>query len=550
MNTISESSKTIKGMYDKLTYFDQYGGSVCMLIILCILLFVAVSYIMVMRNIQPIKDDWPNQRCKPQVIPFAGLINKPPNMTIVEFTGQNFQNCMQNILVGVTGEAVQPITYMTMAVTEVFQAIAATIQNIRIMLSSIRSSATNIATEIMGRLANIMVPIQQILISFKDSMEKVKGILTAGLYTSLGTYYALKAMLGAIVQFIVIILIVLAALIVSMWIVPFTWPVAASMTAIFISISIPLAIIIAFMVDVLHIQTNLSIPGVPATPNVCFDPNTQLLMKDGTYKKISDIEVGDILDGNNTVTAKMKLNANKQDEICVLKGTLVTPEHKVLYNGSWIPVCKHPDTIFINHYTSPYLYCINTSSKKIQIDNMEYLDWDEIDERAKYELCGLNSEFKVYDMHTLFDSGFCGSTRLFMNDGSTVFIKDIQVGDILENSIQVIGVVEIDNCKKTNNLFHFDLGNGCKFDGDVNLHICDKNLEEIFYKQKQPTQEKEPEKLQKESQKEINTEKKLFHLITQEEIFYVQGIKFFHYNSNIELLLDKYRKKLLSMKYV
>lgn len=529
MTAITESSKTIDNMYANLTYLDQYGGSVWMCVILIILLFLVVSYVTVLRNIEPIKNDWANQRCKPQIIPFAGIINKPPDMSMIEFTGKNFTNCMQNILVGVTGEAVQPITYMTKAVTEVFQAIAATMQNIRIMISSIRSSVTKIAQEIMGRLANIMVPIQQILIAFKDSMNKVKGILTAGLYTSLGTYYALKAMLGAIVQFIVIILIVLAALIVSMWIIPFTWPVAASMTAIFISISIPLAIMIAFMTDILHIKTNLSIPGVPSTPNVCFHPSTLLQRNDCTYVSISDIKVGDILQKNDMVTAKLILDARHQPSLYELHKVLVTPDHKVLCKDKWIFVKDHPDAIPSATCEHPYLYCLNTASKKIVIQNTVFLDWDELDDMDMKEI---TEDIHIQDLHRTLDGGFTPHTLITMCDGTTRLIKDIKVGDILSHDIRVIGIVEIENCE-TMHLFHYDLGNGQIFDAHRNIHFCHPTLEDSC--KKTPLENKEPT---------------LYHLVTREEVFYVGQVKCFHYNGNVELCLDKYRKKLLSMKYV
>jgi hypothetical protein len=39
-----------------------------------------------------------------------------------------------------------------------------------------------------------------------------------------------------------------------------------------------------------------------------------------------------------------------------------------------------------------------------------------------------------------------------------------------------------------------------------------------------------------------NRADKLYHLITKEKYFYVDNIKFFHYDSNIELLLDRYRE--------
>ena len=78
-----------------------------------------------MINIQPIKDDWVNQRCNPKVIPFAGLINKPDDGTSVsDFTSENFNYCIQNILTDVTGYAVQPITGMTDALTSLYSDLA------------------------------------------------------------------------------------------------------------------------------------------------------------------------------------------------------------------------------------------------------------------------------------------------------------------------------------------------------------------------------------------------------------------------------------------
>jgi hypothetical protein len=534
MDNIQQSAKTIKSMYEKLTYFDQYGGSVFLFIILLVILFVAVSYVTVMRNIQPIKDDWVNQRCKPQVIPFAGLINKPADMSVTDFTGKNFTDCMQNILIGITGEAVQPITYMTLAIREVFEAIAETIQYIRTILSSIRSNMTSIAQEILGRVANIMVPIQQILISFKDAMNKVKGVLTAGLYTALGSYFALKAMLGAIVQMIIIILIILAALIIAMWIIPFTWPVAATMTAVFISISIPLAIIVGFMVDVLHVQTDFSIPGVPSKPKVCFDKDTILKMNDGANKKISEVEVGDILHNNVRVTAKMKLDANGET-MYNLNGTIVSAHHQVKYNNKWIPVFQHPERKDVLSYSEPFLYCLNTISKEIEINGNVYLDWDELDQTNISEIMKYIPHIQnLEEIHEHFDGGFSAFTKIKKLDGTFINITDIKVGDILDENIKVLGVVEIDNSDLKHS-YVYNLGNERVFEGGYNLRICDKILDEKFYKNRAILQKSEP---------------KLYHLITEQKIFYVNDVKFYHYDSNVELFLDKYRGKLLSMKYV
>ena len=71
-----------------------------------------------MINVQPIKDDWINQRCKPSVIPFAGLINAPEGTSVTDFTKENFDYCTQNIVKGVTGNAVQPLTFATSMLNE------------------------------------------------------------------------------------------------------------------------------------------------------------------------------------------------------------------------------------------------------------------------------------------------------------------------------------------------------------------------------------------------------------------------------------------------
>jgi hypothetical protein len=85
-------------MYDNLTYFDQYGVSLLLFIIISIVIFLAVSYCFVMINAKPIADDWPNQRCKPNIIPFAGFITHPVGISAFDYTSQNFNYCVQSVL--------------------------------------------------------------------------------------------------------------------------------------------------------------------------------------------------------------------------------------------------------------------------------------------------------------------------------------------------------------------------------------------------------------------------------------------------------------------
>jgi hypothetical protein len=89
-NINNESYINLKNTYDNLNYFDQYGSSVVLFILITISLFILCSYCFVMINVEPIKEDWINQRCKPSIIPFAGLINAPEGMSSSDFTKENF----------------------------------------------------------------------------------------------------------------------------------------------------------------------------------------------------------------------------------------------------------------------------------------------------------------------------------------------------------------------------------------------------------------------------------------------------------------------------
>ena len=368
----NQGLQNIMKMYEKLNYFDQYGGSVILFIIITIILILIISYCLIMVNAQPIIDDWPNQRCKPNIIPFAGFITHPEGISASDYTSQNFTYCTQNILSSVTGLAVEPLTFVTNTLNKMAEMIKNDIQSVRAMFDKVRTMFQQVTQEIMGRIINFTIPLQQIVISFKDLLSKIQGTMTAGLFTLLGSYYTLKSLMGAIAQFIITILIALAVMIAVFWIVPFTWGAAIANTVIFIAIAIPMAIILAFMIDVLHVKTSLGIPKVK-----CFDKDTEIIMNDGSIKKISEIKVGDILLENNEVTACIKVET-KGSSVYYLDDITVSDSHIVKYLGKWIPVSKHPDAIKYLTYTEPYLYCLNTSKKIIKINGTIFTDWDEI----------------------------------------------------------------------------------------------------------------------------------------------------------------------------
>lgn len=545
----------IDKLYNNLTYYDLYGSSIILVIFLTIILILACSYCYIMINIQPIKDDWNNQRCKPYIIPFAGFINRPNDIPFNDFTKQNFDYCTQNILKNITGDAVQPLTYVTQVLYILFNTIRESLNSIRQMFDKVRNLFNSVVQEIMGRLANIMIPLQQIIISFRDIMSKVLGIMTTGLFTLLASYYSLKALMGAIAQMVITILIALVAMIALFWIFPFTWGAAISFTATFIAISIPLAIMLAFMIDVLKVQPGLSIPTLKVHSVKCFDKDTKLFMNDGTERKIIDIKCGDVLSKGDIVTAYFKLERDGS-QMYNLDGIVVSDSHLVKYKSNWIRVCQHPKAIKIENYDGEYLYCLNTTSKLIKLETslgetIIFSDWDEIIDEDLYTLKLFHKYNSIFDpllsektskyenefIHKYYDGGLSSDTQIRLFDNSFKNIKDIQVGDILYNNEKVYGIVQI-NGDDLIEQYSYNLGNSDMIQGSPNINFCDRNViftSTLKYNKKIALREKQSI---------------LYHLLTDKKTFHVGKYKLFDYNASIDLLLEKNRGKLLSMKYV
>ena len=346
----------LQDLYNNLSYFDLYGDSIILIIILTIILLLFIGYINVMQNISNIKANWEEDRCKIQNIPFAGYINKPDNSSISEFTQTNFKYCTENILTNDTEIAVEPLTVLTDSLTNIYTGISNSLQLIRDMINSIRINLMNIINAIFGKMINITIPLRQITMSISDALGRTTGILVSIYYIVIGAYDILGSVFGAFQQLLEVLLI----------------PVIASITIFYALFLFPLAIapsIIALILTTL-IGINMYINSVIEGGNLgCFDKNTQLIMNDGSSKSIIDIQVGDILMQNNIVTDKFIFSTKNVNMYKLPNETIVSGSHYIKCNNKWIQVKNYSNSLLLYNYNESFIYCINTSSKRIIIEN-------------------------------------------------------------------------------------------------------------------------------------------------------------------------------------
>ena len=156
-NTPKTFESYINQITKKVGYLDKYGGSVVVTGVVLLIFFLIFSYLYVMNRLKPIKADWVNQRCNPAVIPFAGIINAPPNGSVVEYTADNFYQCTQTILSLIVGYFTAPINFLVHTMTKLWVELSKSINMIRHIFAYIRGRIMSIVEDIFGKIYNILI---------------------------------------------------------------------------------------------------------------------------------------------------------------------------------------------------------------------------------------------------------------------------------------------------------------------------------------------------------------------------------------------------------
>jgi hypothetical protein len=357
------------------------------------------------------------------------------------------------------------------SLSQVFSRMSDSIQQTREITNNLRNNFRKFAEDIMSRILNVMIPIQTMFIALMDLFQKTQGVMTGGLYTMLGSYLTLQSLMGAILELIIKVLVALVIIIVGLWVLPFTWPAAAATTSVFLAISIPLAIIIYFMTEVLHIKSS-AIPKLR-----CFDRKTRFYLLDGTFKHIDELKINDVLYDGSMITAKIQVTA-KDLTMYNLKGIIVSESHIVNHYGNWIPVRDHPLAIKIRDYNEPYLYCLNTSRKTIILNGITFTDWDEIyDDNLEFVLKYTYGK----NIARMLDKGYKNDTKIMLTNEEK-YLKDIKIGDILSTGGIVYGLVELNNSNLGNKekMYNLLVSNGIFKVGTTTYPDYNENIDSIL----------------------------------------------------------------------
>ena len=164
-------------LYGDKTFTGRYGIDIIKVCVVIFFVMSAITYLQIQNKILEVKRDWPEYRCRPDVMPFAGWINAPDGVSPIEYTKQNFMECGVNSTKGVFDRPMTMVYTIFNVVMGIFKNILNVIEKFRLLFSRMRDALKNIFLSVFYRIQNIIIPVQTMLIKMVDFFEKIKGIL-------------------------------------------------------------------------------------------------------------------------------------------------------------------------------------------------------------------------------------------------------------------------------------------------------------------------------------------------------------------------------------
>ena len=292
-------------------------------IIVIVMFIFLYIFNLVVVGMQRIKENWPVYRCQPLVMPFASFFGHD--------TSKNYAYCIQTMQKGFMDDLLKPLNFNVNLLGDITGGLTVDFNHFREFTKYFRFSMMEAFSNIFATLFNMMVEIQRAVISIKDMVGKVVGIMTTTLYVLDGSVMTME----------------------SAWSGP---------------------------------------PGMLVRA-LCFHPETQLDLKNGNKVSMKDVELNSILENETRVLSVMKIsnldeNGNIIEKMYKVKrnikdnsdddSILVSGSHLVYNpdNKQFVQVKDLPSSE-ISQVDCETLSCLITSNHTIPIGSWIFHDWED-----------------------------------------------------------------------------------------------------------------------------------------------------------------------------
>lgn len=271
-----------------------------------------ITVMMYFKSVLEIRENWPLYRCN------------PPYWVFSENISEDFTYCVQNTQMNLMGYLLQPLNYMISSLTSIGGQFSESINNIRMMFSSVRGFVSDIIQNVFGVFLNLIIEFQKIIISIKDMVGKMIGIVVTIMYVLDGSIKTMN----------------------SAW----AGPQGQLVRAI----------------------------------GSCFHPKTEITLANGQIYKMEEAPLGAELQDGGKIFAVLKIDNPKKEPLYKIQGKkqdiYVTADHFVLdktNNNKWVQVKDYKYAEIQPHFILEYFSCLITTNRRIKIDDEIFWDWED-----------------------------------------------------------------------------------------------------------------------------------------------------------------------------
>lgn len=176
----------------------------------------------------------------------------------------------------------------------------------------------------------------------------------------------------------------------------------------------------------------------------CFPPWQKIQVKGRGPVYMTDVKVGDILEGGQRVNGVFRFYAKGQPMV-KLDDILVSNNHYILSPVGWIKAEDHSDAVVDEPWSGRELICLNTDDHTMNIGKYTFRDFDETNE-AHYKTMNLVEQMingkselknKSYREYT---PSIHPDTKIKLYSGEETHISNISIGTRLSTGGYVIGL--------------------------------------------------------------------------------------------------------------
>lgn len=352
-------------------------------------IFVMITLLILLVQYKSyIQENWNQYRCNPLILPFSGYFGYDSSET--------FNYCISQIFSAQGVDMLKPFTFSSGLIGDILHSITDNIQDMRGFFNTYRNLYLSFAGGIMKRIEDSASTLQYLFTKMRSILERLWGVMVTMIYTGFTT--------------------------------------VETMTSVFVG------------------------PIGGTAKFFCFDENMSVRLSNNTYKPIKHIQIGDQCSHGGCVLGVLQFISSRnmylyQDKI------IVSGSHFVQEDNQWIRIEDSPHSKYLPDYNKPYIYCLITEHNLIHsIDNILFKDYIETNDDSKnayikYVILNQLNHTKDVSTYTDFEknynsrfnyyeSGFSEDTNIVMNHKRMKKIKDIRIGDKLENGLRVIGIIQ------------------------------------------------------------------------------------------------------------